>query len=227
MVDLGELRFDDRGLLPAVIQDWRDGTVLMVGYMNREALEKTVATRSVHFWSRSRQRLWEKGETSGNRLLLKEIFVDCDHDTILVKAEPTGPVCHTGEPACFFRRVEEGGAEGGKTLDAHGGILDAVYRTVLKRRASMPADSYVVSLFQGGQDKILKKVAEEAGEVLVASKNGKPEEVIHEVADLLFHTLVMLGYHDIPLHAIYEELAGRFGQPPRGTAMNKESRGPE
>ena len=103
------LTFDGQGLLPAVIQDWLDGTVLMVGYMNQDALMKTLQTRSVHFWSRSRQKLWEKGETSGHFLRVKDLFVDCDRDTILVKAEPAGPTCHTGERACFFTRLDERG----------------------------------------------------------------------------------------------------------------------
>jgi phosphoribosyl-AMP cyclohydrolase / phosphoribosyl-ATP pyrophosphohydrolase len=102
-----QLKFDGQGLLPAVIQDWLDGTVLMLGYMNQEAIAKTVATRSVHFWSRSRNRLWEKGETSGNKLYVKELFIDCDRDTILVKAQPAGPTCHTGARACFFSRLDE------------------------------------------------------------------------------------------------------------------------
>lgn len=213
MADLEQITFDEHGLVPAVIQDWRDGSILMVGFMNREALEQTWRKKSVHFWSRSRQKLWEKGETSGNRLLVKTLFVDCDHDTVLVKAEPSGPTCHTGEQTCFFTRVDEQGTiEAGKTRDAHGAILEAVHRTVLDRKASMKAGSYVSSLFEGGQDRILKKVAEEAGEVLLASKNGKRDEVIYEVADLFFHTLVMLGYHDIALREIYEELARRFGR---------------
>lgn len=213
MADFKQITFDEHGLVPAVVQDWLDGTILMVGFMNREALEQTWQTKSVHFWSRSRQKLWEKGETSGNRLLVKTLFVDCDHDTVLVKAEPTGPTCHTGERTCFFARVDEQGTiEMDKTRDAHGAILEAIHRTVLDRKASMKSGSYVSSLFEGGQDQILKKVAEEAGEVLLASKNGKRGEVIYEVADLFFHTLVMLGYHDITLPEIYEELARRFGR---------------
>ncbi len=213
MVNLAWLSFDSQGLIPAVIQDWRDGTVLMVGFMNREAVEKTLETKSVHFWSRSRERLWEKGETSGNRLAVKDLFVDCDHDTVLVKAEPSGPTCHTGERACFFTRLDErGGVESGKTADAHGALLEAIYRTVLDRKASKAEGSYVASLFESGQDRILKKVAEEAGEILLASKGGKREEIIHEVADLLFHTLIVLGYHDVSVAEVYDELAGRFGR---------------
>ncbi len=207
------LKFDGQGLLPAVIQDWLDGTVLMLGCMNQEAVAKTVATRSVHFWSRTRNKLWEKGETSGHKLHVKELFIDCDRDTILVKAQPAGPTCHTGERACFFSRLDEQGLiVGDKTQDAAGGILESVLRTIRERRAYPQAGSYATKLFEGGHDKILKKVAEEAGEVLLASKGGKKEEVVYEVADLFFHTLMVLGYHDLALHDIYQELGKRFGK---------------
>jgi len=206
--------FDAQGLIPAVVQDWLDGTVLMVGYMNQEALSQTLATKSVHFWSRSRKKLWEKGETSGNKLHVKGLFIDCDRDTILVKAQPVGPTCHTGERACFFTAIDpEGWIESGKTSDAAGGILEAIARTLEMRKAHPQPGSYTTKLFEGGQDKILKKVAEEAGEVLLASKGGKRDEIVYEVADLFFHTLMVLGYHDVPLQAIYEELAKRFGKP--------------
>ena len=205
-----QLRFDEHGLIPAVVQDWRDGTVLMVGFMSREAVHKTLETKSVHFWSRARQKLWEKGETSGHRLSVREVFVDCDQDTILVKAEPTGPTCHTGERACFFTSVE--GKTDAKSREAHGALLDAICRTIENRKATRQAGSYVASLFDGGQDRILKKVAEEAAEVILASKTGKPDEIVHEVADLFFHTLVMLGYHELTLQDVYDELGRRFGK---------------
>ena len=209
-----QLKFDEQGLLPAVIQDWLDGTVLMLGYMNHDALAKTLTTGSVHFWSRSRNRLWEKGETSGNRLHVKELFVDCDRDTILVKAQPAGPTCHTGERACFFSRIDEQGHLVQRTAqDAQGGILESVLRTIGERRSNPQTGSYTSKLFEGGHDKILKKVAEEAGEVLLASKGGKKEEIVYEVADLFFHTLMVLGYHDLSLQDIYEELGHRFGKP--------------
>ena len=212
-VDPTGLKFDSQGLLPAVVQDWLDGTVLMVGYMNQEAIAKTLATKTVHFWSRSRNKLWEKGEMSGHKLHVKELFVDCDRDTILVKAQPVGPTCHTGERACFFSRLDESGSIAGeKTRDAAGGILESVLRTILARRANPQAGSYTTKLFEGGHDKILKKVAEEAGEVLLASKGGKKEEIVYEVADLFFHTLMVLGYHDLSLHEIYHELGKRFGK---------------
>jgi phosphoribosyl-AMP cyclohydrolase / phosphoribosyl-ATP pyrophosphohydrolase len=206
-------KFDREGLLPAVIQDWLDGTVLMVGYMNQEAIEKTVATKKVHFWSRSRNKLWEKGETSGHTLHVKEFFVDCDRDTILVKAQPAGPTCHTGERACFFSRIDEHGQIVHRNVhDAQGAILENVLRTIRDRRSNPQTGSYTSKLFQGGHDTILKKVAEEAGEVLLASKGGKRDEIVYEVADLFFHTLMVLGYHDVSLLDIYEELGRRFGQ---------------
>ena len=207
-----ELTFNDQGLLPAVIQDWLDGTVLMLGYMNQEALNRTLATKSVHFWSRSRQRLWEKGETSGHKLMVKDLFVDCDRDTILVKAQPTGPTCHTGERACLFSKLNEGPSNMQKSSEAHGGILESVLRIIATRKALPQPGSYTTKLFEAGQDKILKKVAEEAGEVLLAAKGGKREEIIYEVADLLFHTLMVLGYHDLSLHEVYQELGTRYGK---------------
>lgn len=207
------LVFDARGLLPAVIQDWRDGTVLMLGYMNQEAVTKTLSTRSVHFWSRSRQQLWEKGETSGHRLIVKDLFVDCDQDTVLVKAEPVGPTCHTGERACFFSRLSDRGTmTNERTSEAAGGILERLYETIVARRTSPRPNSYVSKLMEDGSDRILKKVAEEAGEVILAAKNGKRDEIIYEVADLIFHTLLVLGYHSIPMQDVHEELARRFGK---------------
>jgi len=208
-----DFKFNDEGLLPAVIQDWLDGTVLMLGYMNQEAVGKTLATKSVHFWSRSRNKLWEKGETSGNKLLVKEVFVDCDRDTILVKAQPIGPTCHTGERACFFSKLDgHGVTEREKSSEAFGGILEGILRTIRDRRTNPQPGSYTTKLFEGGHDKILKKVAEEAGEVLIAAKGGKKEEIVYEVADLFFHALMVLGYHDISLQEIYEELGKRFGK---------------
>ena len=224
--DSRSMTFDGQGLIPAVIQDWFDGTVLMVGYMNQEALTKTLATKSVHFWSRSRQKLWEKGETSGHFLRVKDLFVDCDRDTILVKAEPVGPTCHTGERACFFSRMSaDGRAEPGKTQEAGGGILERLYQTILARKAAPQPDSYVSKLLQGNVDRILKKVAEEAGEVIIAAKNQKRDEIIYETADLFFHTLLVLGYHDVTLNEVYRELGARFGKSGIRQAPEGESRG--
>jgi phosphoribosyl-ATP pyrophosphohydrolase/phosphoribosyl-AMP cyclohydrolase len=224
MGELDSIVFDERGLIPAVVQDWRDGAVLMVGFMNREALNQTLTTKHVHFWSRSRDTLWEKGESSGHYLLLKDIFIDCDHDTLLVKAEPVGPTCHTGERACFFVRLHaDGASEAGKGSEACGGILDQIYRTILDRKRAPQRGSYVSSLFEGGVDRILKKVVEEAGEVVLGSKNDKRQEVIYEVADLLFHVLVVLGYHGVTPQEVYHELANRFGKSAPRTDRGRNS----
>lgn len=212
-VDTERFKFDEQGLLPAIVQDWLDGTVLMLGYMNQEAISRTVANKTVHFWSRSRQQLWEKGETSGHKLQVKELFVDCDHDTILVKAQPIGPTCHTGERTCFFSALDEQGQLiGSRAQDMSGGVLESILRTIHARRANPQAGSYTAKLFEGGHDKILKKVAEEAGEVLLASKGGTKEEIVYEIADLFFHTLMVLGYHDLSLQDVYQELGRRFGK---------------
>ena len=210
--DERKVQFDEQGLIPAIVQDWRDGSVLMLGYMNQEALDKTLSTSSVHFWSRSRNRLWEKGETSGHRLIVKDLFVDCDQDTILVKAEPIGPTCHTGEPSCFFTELEGSEGQDRKTSAALGGILERIAEIIRDRRANPRAGSYVSKLLEGGPDRFLKKVVEEAGEVLLAGKNAKREEIVYEVADLLFHTLIVLEANGIPISDVYRELAARHGK---------------
>lgn len=208
------IRFDEQGLAPAIVQDWRDATVLMLGFVNREALDRTLSTGHVHFWSRSRNKLWEKGESSGHFLLLKDLFIDCDEDTILIKAEPVGPTCHTGVQSCFFSKFDPvaGAIEKTNATEAAGGVLERIYRTIIDRKAHPQGDSYVSSLFEGGQDRLLKKVVEEAGEVMLGSKNDRREEVIYETADLLFHLLMVLGYHNISLQDIYQELASRHGK---------------
>jgi len=213
MMDLSHLKFDRQGLIPAVIQDWRDGSLLMLAYMNPESIQLTLEKKSVHFWSRWRNRIWEKGETSGNKLILKDVFVDCDGDTLLVKAEPLGPTCHTNEKTCFFMRLhEDGSVDGIKTVDGFtGSILDKLYLTIQDRKAHPSAESYTSKLLTGGVDQVLKKVVEEAGEVVLAAKGGRKEEIIGETADLLFHTFVALGYHDVTPEEVYRELAGRFG----------------
>lgn len=207
------LQFDEQGLIPAVVQDWRNGTVLMLGFMNQDALDQTMQTGHVHFWSRKRKRLWQKGEVSGNHLQVKRLFVDCDGDTLLIKAEPKGPTCHTGSRSCFFSEMsDEGISTEPESEEANGTILDRLYEMVLNRKQDPQKDSYVASLLQGGDDRVLKKVTEEAGEVLLAVKNHNKEEIVYEVADLLFHTIVTLGHCGIPVTDIQEELGRRFGQ---------------
>ena len=207
------VQFDERGLVPAIVQDWRDGAILMLGYMNRESLDQTLQTGYVHFWSRSRGKLWKKGETSGHYLLCKRVFLDCDGDVLLVKAEPTGPTCHTNARTCFFAEVTSRGVTTTQVgEEANGGIFDRLYEMVLQRKAQPQEHSYVSSLMKDGPDRILKKVVEEAGEVVLAVKKEHREEVIHEVADLLFRSIVALGHCEIPMTAIQQELGKRFGQ---------------
>ncbi|WP_447599304.1 bifunctional phosphoribosyl-AMP cyclohydrolase/phosphoribosyl-ATP diphosphatase HisIE [Nitrospira sp. Nam80] len=207
------LVFNRDGLIPAVIQDWRDGTVLMLGYMNQQAIARTISTKLVHFWSRSRRTLWKKGETSGHVLIVKDLLIDCDRDTILVKAEPVGPTCHTGSQTCFFSQLDERAeAVPSSPDDAAGGILERIYQTILDRKAAPQPGSYVSKLLEGGADRILKKVAEEAGEVMLAAKNNNRAEITYEVADLLFHVLLVLGYHNITINDVWAELAVRYGK---------------
>lgn len=210
---LETLQFDDQGLIPAVVQDWQNGAVLMLGFMTQDAVVHTLQTRQVHFWSRKRKKLWKKGEVSGNFLQVKRMFIDCDFDTLLIKAEPVGPTCHTGSRSCFFSEiVDDEILSEQESEEANGTILDVLYEMVLKRKKDPQADSYVASLLKGGDDRVLKKVTEEAGEVLLAVKNHNKEEIVYEVADLFFHTIVTLGHCGIPVTEIHQELGRRFGQ---------------
>ncbi|MEN2998001.1 MAG: bifunctional phosphoribosyl-AMP cyclohydrolase/phosphoribosyl-ATP diphosphatase HisIE [Brevinematia bacterium] len=195
-----DVKFDDRGLVPAIIQDVNTRIVLMLGYMNKEALAKTMETGRTWFWSRSRQRLWNKGETSGNYHDVVSISLDCDKDTLLVKVRPAGPTCHTGSYSCFDR--EEMSVSTSE-------IITEVYNVILERKAKMPEGSYVAKRMKEGLDKILKKVSEEAGEFIIASKNQSKKETVYELADLLFHSLLVLAYLDIPIEKLYEELRSR------------------
>lgn len=198
------IRFDERGLIPAIVQDIRDGKVLMLAYMDREALEKTLSTGKAHYYSRSRKRLWLKGETSGNFQEVKGIYYDCDGDTLLLKVEQQGVACHTGERSCFFNPILKEGE------DLVGpSILDDVYRVILERKREMPEGSYVAHLLGEGLEKILEKIDEEARELIEASRSNG--DVVHELTDLIFHSLVLLGYKDIQLMDVYREFKRRFG----------------
>jgi phosphoribosyl-ATP pyrophosphohydrolase/phosphoribosyl-AMP cyclohydrolase len=208
------LQFDEHGLLPCVVQDWLDGTVLMVGFMNQEAWDITQQTGLVHFWSRSRKRLWKKGESSGHELLVKELFIDCDQDTLLIKVQPIGPTCHTGSRSCFYTAVGNGDGSRERLPEgtAWGGIIQRLYEMVLHRKGQPSADSYVSKLLSGGVDRVLKKVVEESGEVILAGKNTSKEEIIYEMADLWFHSLIMLGHFGISPLEVEQELGTRFGK---------------
>lgn len=206
------LKFNEEGLIPAIVQDHRDEAVLMMAYMNRDSLEKTIRTGQAHFWSRSRQRLWHKGATSGHFLFVKEIRLDCDGDTLLIRVEPKGPACHTGQWSCFFRTVKNGTVRRLTSSPSKALILDRIYDVILDRKRSPKPKSYVSWLFKSGRDKILKKIGEESGELIIGSKNNRSSEIIWEVADLWFHILVLMGHHNIAPSDIYQELQKRFGQ---------------
>lgn len=210
MQDLSELQFGDQGLLPAIVQDVVTGQVLMLAYMNREALEKTLETGLAHYWSRSRSQLWQKGETSGHTQHVRDIRYDCDADSLLLLVEQDGVACHTGERSCFFRRLP--GSPHTADIPVAEAFLHKVYEVILERRQHAPQESYVASLMARGQDQVLKKVVEEAAEVVLASKNGHAEEILYEMADLWFHSLVALGWHRLPPQGVLQELQRRFGK---------------
>jgi phosphoribosyl-ATP pyrophosphohydrolase/phosphoribosyl-AMP cyclohydrolase len=202
------LRFDDKGLIPAVVQHARSGEVLMLGYMSEEALRQTLDSGLVTFWSRSRQSLWRKGETSGNVLRLVELRQDCDGDALLVLAEPAGPTCHTGEPSCFHRTIEGAPVAGRAPASL---ILTQLSDVIARRAAERTEGSYTVKLLEGGVDRIGKKIGEEAAEVIIAAKNAAPDELRWELADLLYHSLVLMEQQGMPLEAIWDELRRRHG----------------
>jgi len=191
------IRFDERGLVPAVLQDAASGEVLMVAWMNEEALRRTQETGQVHFWSRSRQALWHKGATSGNLMNVREIRVDCDADTLLLKVDPAGPACHTGERSCFHRRLQPPT------------VLQTLFATILDRQANRPPGSYTAYLLDAGEDEVLKKIGEEAMEVILAAKGQGDERLVAEVADLFYHLLVLLAARGLTLADVEAELVRR------------------
>ncbi|HLB05190.1 MAG TPA: bifunctional phosphoribosyl-AMP cyclohydrolase/phosphoribosyl-ATP diphosphatase HisIE [Thermodesulfobacteriota bacterium] len=204
---LNEIKFDDKGLVPAIAQDYKTGEVLMMAYMDREAVEKTLSSGKAHYFSRSRNKLWLKGETSGHFQHIRGIYYDCDVDTILLKVEQVGAACHTGERSCFYREIETPFKKEIPTSS----VLEMIYRVIIDRRSNPKERSYVSSLFSKGTDSILKKIGEEASELLISGKGGKREEVVYEMADLWFHSLVLLGQMDIGPEEVYGELQRRFG----------------
>ena len=203
MIDLKELKFDASGLIPAIVQDADSGRVLTLAYMNRESLEISLEKRLTCFWSRSRQELWLKGETSGNYQHILSVTADCDRDALLIRVRKDGPACHLGTDSCFEAPILRAESEQ-STFD-----LNTLYELLLTRKAELPEGSYTSYLFQKGLDKILKKVGEECTEVIVAAKNGDPAETVYETADLAYHVLVLLAELGIRPEAIRSELASR------------------
>jgi len=207
------LTFDAHGLIPAIVQDALTGRVLMLGWMNDEALQRTLGSGEVWFWSRSRRSLWRKGETSGNVLRVRELRADCDADCLLIRAEPAGPTCHTGRESCFWQD-----ADGNPLPPPAGGFLDDLADIIAARRLATPQESYTARLFAQGRLRIAQKVGEEGLEVALAGAAQDDDRVIEESADLLFHLLVLLNERGISLRDVLARLAMRHALATRTTA---------
>ncbi|MFW6022364.1 MAG: bifunctional phosphoribosyl-AMP cyclohydrolase/phosphoribosyl-ATP diphosphatase HisIE [Halanaerobiaceae bacterium] len=222
---LEKIKFNEKGLVPAVLQDIDSKEVLMLAYMNEESLQKTIETGKACFWSRSRQELWLKGETSGNYQEVEEIRFDCDMDTLLVLVKPAGPACHTGKKSCFYRELSDGNIEeisesSQDTLSEKDIAVDEeklfkasflfkLYDVIAGRKENPVEGSYTNYLFEKGVDKICKKVGEESAEVIIGAKNGSQEEMVYEIGDLIYHLMVLMNLYEIPLTDILDELESR------------------
>lgn len=230
-----EIKFNEQGLVPAILQDVDSKEVLMLAYMNSESLQKTIETGKACFWSRSRQEQWLKGETSGNFQEVEEIRFDCDTDTLLLLVKPIGPACHTGEKSCFYRKLIDGKIEEFDSLNEKEDLernannqkdgedqlnvkeyqlnkavfLFKLYNVIAGRKKNPVEGSYTNYLFDKGVDKICKKVGEEAAEVIIGAKNGSTEEMVYEIGDLIYHLMVLMNLYEIPLTDILEELDSR------------------
>ncbi len=203
------IKWNEQGLAPAIVQDAHTGQVLMLAYMNAESLQRTLETGQTWFWSRSRGELWHKGATSGNTQRVVEMRTDCDADTLLVRVEPAGPACHTGQQSCFYRRLPDGAEVGAPP--ASGGVLAHLEAVVQDRKANPKPGSYTCQLFDDGLPRILRKVGEEAVEVLIAAQSEGDERLVSELADLTYHTLVLLTASGLAWSDVETELARRFG----------------
>ncbi|UFJ61896.1 bifunctional phosphoribosyl-AMP cyclohydrolase/phosphoribosyl-ATP diphosphatase HisIE [Brevibacillus sedimenti] len=210
---LGQLRFDENGLIPAIVQDAVSKEVLTLAYMNKESLAKSLQTGETWFWSRSRQELWHKGATSGHTQRIMSMRYDCDGDALVVQVIPNGPACHTGSYTCFGQTIASGGeaAEGADqtTVPDRFAILNELEQLIASREAERPEGAYTTYLFEKGVDKILKKVGEEAAEVIIAAKNRSHDELRYEAADLIYHLLVLLREQKLPLDDVLAELRRR------------------
>lgn len=219
MISFDEFKKED--LIPAIVQDINTKEVLMLAYMNEESLKKTMETGRSWFWSRSRQELWCKGETSGNKQFVKDVLYDCDEDTILLMVEQIGPACHTGNRTCFYRSLmhgrdsKEGDRSKLKQEDAPDTpkqdekIFDELYGVINQRKQGLPDGSYTAELISKGREAILKKINEESTEVIMAANQSDTKGLVSETADLVYHLLVLLAAEDIPLSAVEQELASR------------------
>ena len=226
-IAIADIKFDERGLVPAIVQDANTLQVLTLAYMNRESLERTLADEETWFWSRSRSSLWHKGETSGNKQRVVEVSLDCDHDALRFLVIPEGPACHTGAQSCFHNELQSASENGerneGKQAGPAGqagradqtdltGILSRLYALIESRNRERPAGSYTTYLFDQGLDKILKKVGEECAETIIAAKNEDRYELVKESADLLYHLLVLFVERGLTLEEVRDELRSRGGK---------------
>jgi len=218
-VALDELKFDERGLMPVVVQDAVTREVLTVAYMNAESLGRTLAEGETWFWSRSRETLWHKGETSGHTQRVRGLSVDCDKDALVVLVEPSGPACHTGARSCFHNELESNSLfarnnqrEQIGQSSSLGSTLDELYLLIESRQRVRPENSYTTYLFEQGLDKILKKIGEETSETIIAAKNEDAPAFVAEVSDLLYHLLVLLVERGVKLEEVKAELARREGK---------------
>lgn len=202
-IPVEKIRYDGQGLVPAIVQDYLDGAVLMMAWMNRESLQKTLETGETWFWSRSRQEFWHKGATSGHIQKVHSVRYDCDSDALLIGVEQIGDIaCHTGERSCFHQ-VD------GKIVPPPGDALSQLFAVICDRRDNPSEGSYTCKLLAGGDNKILKKLGEETAEVVMACKDDEQDAIAGEVADLFYHTLVALAHHHVDLKAVYRKLQER------------------
>jgi phosphoribosyl-ATP pyrophosphohydrolase/phosphoribosyl-AMP cyclohydrolase len=199
-IDLKDVRYDQNGFVPAIVQDARTREAFLVHVRERQHLARTLETGETWFWSRSRNELWHKGATSGNTQRVVSLAADCDNDAIVVLVEPAGPACHTGARSCFDVELRD---------EVPGGLLHELYKLIKSRQLERPEGSYTTYLFDKGLDKILKKVGEESAETIIAAKNDDPQQLVAETADLLYHLLVLLVARDVSLDDVRNELARR------------------
>ena len=214
-IAIADIKFDERGLVPAIVQDANTLQVLTLAYMNRESLERTLETNETWFWSRSRSSLWHKGETSGNSQRVVQVSLDCDHDALRILVVPAGLACHTGAQTCFHNELPSDSQDGerseAKPADLEE-VLNCLYRLIELRHRERPAGSYTTYLFDQGLDKILKKVGEECAETIIAAKNDDRSALIKETSDLLYHLLVLFVDRGLTLDEVRDELLSRNGK---------------
>jgi len=203
----------NNGIVPVVVQEATTNEVLMLAYMDKEAVELTLSTNFAHYFSRSKQRIWKKGESSGHTQEVVDFFIDCDNDTLLLKVNQKGVACHTGRKTCFFTDIKNDKITTDVQIDTTiaYGVVDTLYHTIQERKNADPSTSWTAKLLQGKQNSLLKKIVEEAGEFTFAIKDNDTQEIIYEAADLMYHSLVALASKDISPDRVKQELARRFG----------------